>query len=125
MLSPTDQSNWAGQVPLTQVAAANTTVRLSAFDMAGQTAGYQLADFSPGTIANYNLAGTTPVSYITILGHNFDPNLMQNQFYLLFIAALLTSLVIAIAVKRHVQHLPLIANTAFVVIFATLLWWGG
>jgi hypothetical protein len=127
MLSPKTDGSWAGQVLASTLAQSNTTVRLEAFGMSGQNSQLQLADFSASTIDNYNynLSGTSPTSYVTFLGITFDPNSFANRFYLLFIAAILTCLILAIAIKRHIQHLPLIANASFVVILACMLWMGG
>jgi hypothetical protein len=124
MLSPKEDGSWAGEVAAASLAAANTTVHLEAFGMSGQTGQLQLADFSSGTIQNFNLSGSTPVSYATIFGLTFDPKAMESNFYLFFIAALLSSLVLAIAMKKHIQHLSLIANSSFTVILACMLFMG-
>lgn len=126
MLSPKDANGlWSASVPVSQLAQSNQTVKLEAFGMQGQTGQLQLADFSSGTVENYNLAGTTPQNFASFLGYRYNPHSAESRFYLLFIAGLLTSLIIAIAVKRHIQHLSLIANSSFVVILAVMLWWGG
>ncbi len=122
MLSPKDQTTWSGQAQASDLAQTNTTVRLEAFGMQGQTNQLQLADFSANTQANYNLSGTTPASYVTFMGQTFNPNTFESRFYLFFMAGLLSSLILAIAFKRHIQHLSLIANSSFVVIFACLMW---
>lgn len=59
---------------------------------------------------------------ISIFGRQFNVQAIETAFYLFFAAALLTVLVLAIGIKRHVQHLGLIANTSFVVILAVFLW---
>jgi Cysteine-rich secretory protein family len=125
MLAPKDQTTWSGQTSADSLAQSNTTVHLVAQGMRGQTSQLQLADFSTDTQANYNLSGTTPVSYVTFMGQTFNPNVFETRFYLFFIAGILSSLILAIAFKRHIQHLSLIANSSFVVIFAALLLWAG
>ena len=125
MLAAKDQNTWTGSVPASTLAQTTTTVRLQATDMAGNTASLQLADFSPSTVDNYSPLLSQQPTLVTWLGHTFDPNALENRFYLLFAAVILTSLIIAIGLKRHVQHLPLIANSCFVVILAMMLWWGG
>ncbi|MDR3643436.1 MAG: CAP domain-containing protein [Candidatus Doudnabacteria bacterium] len=122
MLTAGDNNTWTGSVPVSQLAQTTTTVKLTATDINGQTANLQLADFSPDTMSNYNLLASAPKSYVTFLGQTFDPKMVENNFYLLFVACLLTSLVLAIAVKRHVQHLSLVANSSFVIILAMMLW---
>lgn len=125
MLLPKSNNVWTGQVPLSVLAQTNSTVKLKAFGMAGQSGQLQLADFSASTMDNYNLSGASPDSYVTFLNKTFNPKSFESHFYLFFIAGLLSSLVLAIAIKRHVQHLSLIANTSFVVIFASLLFMAG
>lgn len=126
MLSPKDGNTWTGQVAASTLAQNNTTVHLEVFGMNGQSSQLQLADFSPTIQNNYNSASTAPAaSYVTFLNHTFDPNNMVGRFYLIFIAAILASLIFAIGIKRHIQHLPLIANASFVVILACMLWMGG
>jgi len=120
MLSPKDNNNWTGQVSVSALAQSNTTVRLEVFGMQGQTGQMQLADFSASTQDNYNLSGSTPANFVTFLGHSFNPNAEANRFYLLFLAGILTSMILAIGIKRHIQHLPLIANASFVAILACL-----
>jgi hypothetical protein len=125
MLLPTSQTAWSGQADASALAQANTTVRLVATGMEGQSTQLQLADFSANTQTNYNLSGSTPQTYVTFMGHTFDPNTFETRFYLFFIAGLLSSLILAIAIKRNVQHVSLIANSSFVIIFAALLLWAG
>ena len=125
MLTAQDQNTWTGTVASSALSQTTTTVKLQATDMAGNVSQLQLADFSPDTMSNYTLLAGAPKAYVTFLGQTFDPKEAEGRFYLLFVAGLLTSLVIAIAVKRHVQHLSLIANSSFVIILAMMLWWGG
>jgi hypothetical protein len=125
MLSPKDQSTWTGQAAAADLAQTNTTVRLQVTGMQGQTSQLQLADFSANTQTNYNLSGSTPQTYVSFMGQTFNPNILETRFYLFFMAGLLSSLILAIAVKRHIQHLSLVANSSFVVIFAALLLWAG
>ncbi|MBI5530605.1 MAG: hypothetical protein HY918_03840 [Candidatus Doudnabacteria bacterium] len=125
MLAPKDNGEWQGQVQLNELAQKQASVHIRVYGMQDQTAQLQLADFSSDTQENYNLAGTTPASYVNFFGHTFDPKSMEKNFYLIFIAGLLSSLILAIAIKRHIQHVNLIANTSFVAILATLILWAG
>jgi hypothetical protein len=125
MLLPKDQTTWSGEAAAGDLAGANTTVKLVATGMQGQNNQLQLADFSLNTQTNYNLSGTTPSTYVSFMGQTFNPNTFETRFYLYFIAGLLSCLILAIAIKKHVQHLSLIANSSFVVIFAALLLWAG
>ncbi len=125
MLLPQGQTAWGGQAPLASLAQSDAAVKLKAFDINGRSAELRLAEFSSGTQANYNLLASAPPGYVTILGHSFNPKDLENRFYLFFIAAILASLVLAIGIKKHIQHLSLIANSSFVVVLACLLFMGG
>lgn len=125
MLLPKSETLWSGQASLNALAQTNAIVRLAAFGMQGQSGQLVLADFAPSTIENYNLSASPPVSRVSWLGRSFDPKDAESRFYLVFIAAMLSCLVLAVGLKRHVQHLSLIANSSFVIIFAVMLWWGG
>ncbi len=85
----------------------------------------RLALFDNGFKSNYDLSGRPEPKLLNLFGIVFDPELLQNQFYLLMIALMTSLLVVAIAVRVKVQHLDLISNTAFVVVLATLLWYSG
>jgi hypothetical protein len=122
MLTAKDGGLWSGEVPLATLAEKNTTVTLKAFDIGGKTAQLKLADFSSGTVENYNVIPQTGGRLITLFGHNFNPKDFENRFLLFFIAGILASLILAISIKKHIQHVSLIANSSFVVIFAILLW---
>lgn len=125
MLSPKTDSLWEGAIVLNKLAEKNASVRLRAFAMDGQTDQLQLADFSAGTLENYNVsAGITPAA-VNFFGRALNVKSFESNFYLFFVAVMLSCLVLAIAVKRHIQHLSLIANSSFVIIFAILMWWAG
>jgi len=125
MLSPKEGGLWEGTAVLNNLAEKNASVKLRAFAMDGQTDQLQLADFASGTLANYNVsAGTTP-AVVDFFGRALDVKSFESNFYLLFVAVMLSCLVLAIAIKRHIQHLSLIANSSFVIVFAMLMWWTG
>lgn len=125
MLSPKDDGVWEAEVALSKISMGNQTVKIVAYDMQGNSIEQKLADFAASTQSNFNLSGTTANQTVNFFGVTFNPHDFENKFYLMFIAGLLTSLVVAIAIKRHIQHIPLIANSSFVAMFATLLWWIG
>lgn len=124
-LSPLSDASWQGSVALSKLAQVNASVIVEAFGMQGQKAHIELANFSPSLSENYNLLAAQKNPQIKIFGWQFDPRTFVQRFYLFFIAGILSALVLAIAVRRHVQHLNLVANTSFVAILACLLWLGG
>ncbi len=125
MLSPKNDTQWEGDVPLSHLIKGSNTVNIQATGMQGQSAQFKLADFSGSTQENYNLTGTAPAVYASIMGKTFNVKSGEQRFYLIFIATLLSSLILAIGLKRHIQHLSLVANSSFVVILAVMLWAGG
>ncbi len=125
MLSPREGNVWVGQMVLGSLTQSNKEVTIKAFDIKGESVQLQLADFAASIQQNYHTVGSTPPTYATFLNRTFDPKSFEAKVYLIFIAGLLSVLILAIAIKRHVQHLSLIANSSFVVIFAALLFWAG
>jgi hypothetical protein len=123
MLQPKSDGKWSGRVAISGLAHKQASLRVRAFNMDGATDQLQLADFSADTQKNYNLSGTTPKSYVTFMGKSFDPGVYEKNFYLFFVTGILSSLILAIAIKKHIQHLSLVANSSFVAIFAILIWW--
>ncbi len=122
MLVAKEGGLWQGQVKVSELTQVNSTVRIQALDIKGVSTQLQLANFSSGTIQNYNLNHFTPATQVSLLGHTFDPKTFEVQFLLYFIAVLLSSLVLAIAIKKHVQHLRLVANSSFVIMFASIMY---
>lgn len=125
MLEPKSQNFWEGKVDLQRLAQGKLSVKVQAFDMSSKVVNLQLADFSNNTVENYRILGETKSTNVQWLGKIFDLKAFENRFYLLFIAGILSSLVLAIGIHRKIQHLGLIANSSFVVILATLLWLAG
>lgn len=123
MMSPQTSGAWTAQADLQQLAAGNLTVHIKAFDIKEQTADIQLADFSNGTVSNYNVVAPVDSSSVKVswMGKIFQPKSVAEKFYLYFIAGILSSMILAIVIKRHIQHVNLIANGSFVVILASLL----
>jgi hypothetical protein len=93
--------------------------------MQGHTQQAGVASFAPSVQSNYQFLGSVKGATINVLGTQIDPKAFEYKFYLIMIAGLLSCMVLAIAVKKHIQHLSLVANSSFVVILATLLWMAG
>lgn len=125
MLAPKLENVWEGQVALEDLAQGTVSVNLQAYDITGKTYQKQLADFAGSTIENYNVVGSDNKVKSQWLGITFDAKVFENKFFLIFIAALLSCLALSIAIHRHIQHLPLIANGSFVIILAVCLWMMG
>lgn len=117
---PHSDGSWSVAVPVkTAQAAENLTVK--AFDLQGNEVSTLLTSVAPTFADRYVAAGTVDSASVTVLGQKIPVKPIEQKAYLGIIALLLTALVIAIVVHRHIQHVRLIANTAFVVVFATML----
>jgi uncharacterized protein YkwD len=126
MLSPKLGNIWEGGVAVNTLAKEDANLTLKIFDIQGRVAQSQAAYFSGSTPSNFNVLGATAAQdkKIEIFGNIFSAKLFEQRFYLIFIAGILTSLVLAIGIKRHVQHLGMVANSGVVVVLAALLWMG-
>ena len=123
MLNPKADGEWAGQVAAAEVTQNSRSVKLVAFDIKGQSSSLKLAEFADSSINNYNLGQKPSQAQVSFMGLTFSPKDFENKFYLVFISGLLASLILAIAIKKHIQHVVLVANSSFVIMLATMLWW--
>lgn len=122
-VSPKSDTSWDVSVPLSEI--GNNALSVQVKDIFGNRVTEQVANFSNSVSENYGfLASKVAGESITVFGKNIQPTVAEHKFYLIFIALILTCLVIAIAVHRHIQHVSLVANSAFVVSLAMLLWLG-
>ena len=124
LLTPRSDNLWQGQIPASEL-MQNPTLNVHAAAYDGQHQDLRLADFSPNLATNYNDAAAPEPRLISILGLKLDPMKLANEFYLCFIAIMLSLLVLTIGIRAKIQHISLIANTSFVIMFATLLWYTG
>ena len=122
MFLPKSNGVWAAEVKLSDLTKQNAQLNIVAQNMLGQKVEATVGNFSGSTKSNFNIIPTQNDNKVSFMGKIFHPKNFEQQFYLIFIVVLLSCLILAIAIKRHVQHLPLIANTAFVVILAVGLW---
>ncbi len=125
MLEPKPEGLWEGEIDLSKLTQGKLAVKILAYDIQGKLASSPLADFTNNTADNYNVLGATETSKVQWLGSAINVNSLEQRFYLLFIAGILSSLILAIAVHRKIQHVALVANSSFVVVLAVLLWMSG
>jgi uncharacterized protein YkwD len=118
MLDPAGNNQWYGYIPLADL-DVNTNLLIYAYDINGNLTHAQVGQLSPTLNASLNPA--VEGASISLLGNTINPNAMQQKIFLVILAALLSCLVLAIAVRRHVQHVGLIANTAFVAMLAAFM----
>jgi hypothetical protein len=101
-------------------------VQVQAYDINGTVAGTKIATFAADAQQNY--AGSSSKQSgkkINFFGKIVDLDNVTSKFYMLVIAGILSSMILAIAIRKHVQHVHMIANSSFVAIMATLLWYSG
>ena len=119
-MDPKPNNIWEGQTKLSSVNSSKIIVQ--AYDLRGNSVQTEIASFAPSVQASFNPHAAVKGESIQLFGRPIDLRGTEAKFYLLFIATILTLLVIAIAVKKHVQHVGLVANSAFVVVLAVLFW---
>jgi hypothetical protein len=125
MLSPTLEGDWQAEVSINALTDSQSQhLTLRAWDIEGKEAQKSVAAFGQNSTDNYNFSGQVAGKSVQVFGKQVDMESFEYRFYLFFIAAFLTFLVMAIAIKRHVQHLSVVANGSFVAILAILLWMG-
>ena len=124
MLSPKGDGLWEANLPASALGSQPEELVLRAFDIQGASVSKEVAGYSPSAILSYGPKESQNAGTSLVFGKSLDLNSFQHNFYLLFAAAILTCLILAIAIKRHVQHIAVVANGSFVAILAMLLWLG-
>lgn len=125
MLDPVSPQIWKAVIPAGDLAQNGTSITIQAYTAQGTLDSVKVATFSRSVKDNYSAIPAVAGATISVLGKTFDVKILENKIYLVFISLILMSLLIAIAVHRHIQHVSLVANGSFVAIFATLLWYFG
>jgi hypothetical protein len=115
ILDPIGVGLWKGTIPLANFSPQDK-LTIQAQDMAGKMHQEPVAQFS-GQLTGGEVEG----AQITLFGNNINLKVWEEKTFLLILAALLTVLVLAIAIKRHVQHLSLVANTSFVAMLIAMM----
>lgn len=117
-LDPKEGNVWEALIPASKLREKNMLIK--AWDMRGQNVQQFAAAFASDIQSNYNALGIVKGDSVKLFGYEFNPKASESKFYAILIAVLLSSLVLAIGLKRHVQHISLIANTSLVIILAVL-----
>lgn len=120
VLDPKEGGVYEGSTKLSAV--SNSKIVVEATDIRGDKVQKVLASFAPDIQTSYNPHGQVKGDTIELFGRSINLGMSEKWFYMLFVAVLLTLLVIAIALKKHVQHVGLVANTAFVVVLAVMFY---
>jgi uncharacterized protein YkwD len=118
MLDPIGEGLWKGSIPLSLL-GENDNLNVLAQDINGQFHQKPVAQFSDYLSARMH--GEVEGAQVTILGASFNPKIWEEKIFLVILASLLAALILAIGIKRHVQHISLIANTSFVAMLVAMM----
>ncbi len=119
MLDPAGNNEWYGYIPLASL-NSNINLLVYAFDINGNFAKSEVSQFSSSlnpTLESGNVEGAS----ISVLGKVINPKEWEQNVILAVLGSLILCLIIAIAIRRHVQHVGLVANTAFVAMLAAFM----
>lgn len=118
MLDPIGNGLWKADISIASIGQYDNLV-VQVTDINGQMHQQPVAEFSRSlNIASH---GNVEGAQVTIFGTTFNPKVWEQKTLLLILAGILTALILAIAIKRHVQHLSLVANTSFVAMLIAML----
>lgn len=120
-LTALGDGKWQTALPLADVPKGYSQISLEMFNKEGQKLNSQVASFATDSSLPFSLVPKVAGSAISLFGKSFSETSL-NTFYAIFAVLILVALVIAIAIHRHVQHIGLVANSAFVASFALVLW---
>lgn len=118
LFNPIADNLWTVTIPLSQI-SSDDNLSIQAYDLTGKMHQEPVAQFS-------NLMASIPQgevqsASIKIFGASFNPKIWEEKIFLIILATLLTTLLVAIAIKRHIQHISLVANTSFVAMLIAIM----
>ncbi len=119
MLDPAAENEWFGYIPLADI-PEHTNVLVYAYDINGNLTRSEVTQFS-SSLNPIAMQGEVEGASISVLGKVVNPKVWEEKIVLLILASLVACLILAIAIRRHVQHVGLVANTAFVAMLAAFM----
>jgi hypothetical protein len=127
-LSPQPNNEWSGVIPTAKLSGDQMhNVIVTAYDIKGKTVSSPVATFSGSTVANFSVVDSQKSgdAKTNVFGKFFNPKDFSDKLFILVIAGMLGCLAMAIGIKKHIQHVSLIANGSFVIMLACVLWMAG
>ncbi len=118
MLDPISEGLWKGNIPLSAL-GPNDNLAIQVQDIAGRIHQEPVAQFSHSL--NQSLNGNVEGAQINLFGATLNAKFWEEKIFLILLASIITLLIIAIAIKRHVQHVSLIANGSFVAMLIAMM----
>lgn len=117
-LDPIGEGLWKGKIPLADLGPYDQ-LTIQAQDLSGNMHQQPVAQF--GEALGSNVKGVVEGAQVTVFGTSINLKIFEEKIFLVILAGLLTLLILAIAIKRHVQHLSLIANTSFAAMLIAMM----
>ena len=118
ILDPIGEGLWKGSIPLSLL-GENDNLNVLAQDINGQLHQQPVVQFSDN-LSN-EMQGEVEGAQVTIFGASFNPKIWEEKIFLIILASLIAVLIIAIGIKRHIQHISLVANTSFVAMLVAMM----
>lgn len=119
MLDPSVNNEWHGSIPLSSLGSSANLI-VYAYDMNGNLTHAPVAQFSNQINSSLKEVPAETKS-VNVLGKIFNPHALSEKIILVILAGVLACLILTIAIKRHVQHVSLIANASFVAMLAAFM----
>lgn len=119
MLDPSGNNEWYGYIPLANL-GENSNLLVYAYDIKGNLTQVRVTEFTK-SINPATSDGKVEGASISVIGKIVNPKVWEQKIILMILASLIACLILAIAIRRHVQHVGLIANTAFVAMLAAFM----
>lgn len=116
MLNPAENNEWYGYIPLASL-NAHSNLLVYAYDINGNLVRSEVSQFSPNLDPTLE-SGAVEGASISVLGKVVNPKHWEQNVILAILGILVLCLMIAIMVRRHVQHVGMIANASFVAMLA-------
>ncbi len=93
---------------------------VSATDLAGNTSSNYVASVTADAKVSFGFLAAK-ASVVNVLGKTFSSD-RYNQIYLYFAIGVLAALAAAIAIRRKMVGIPVLAHASAMAVFAVLLW---
>jgi uncharacterized protein YkwD len=118
MLDPISEGLWKGNIPLSAL-GPNDNLAVQIQDISGRLHQEPVAQFSHSL--NQTLNGNVEGAQINLFGTTLNAKFWEEKIFLVLLAAVVSLLILAIAIRRHVQHVSLVANGSFVAMLIAMM----
>lgn len=120
MLQPSSNpSIWTGRVSA-DISNIQGSINIRAYDLAGNFNTNVIGSFTDSVMSSFGFSAEKNMQ-VSYLGKTIPLNVVNN-LYIYFILFLLSSLAFAIAIKRNVLRISMVAHTSAMVLVALVLW---